>query len=217
MRIGDAVNVWVSVDINDEAVGVGQKKGGILLDVVDIEDDAREVRRDLCGTDAGKEAAFSDGETFAGEFRREMRVVEIEINAVGVLDAGGFELDLVAKVDGNTGVGGGRPVADAGDERSGRGGGDRLEMRCGLGMRERATDASERSSEEDAAERVCTAGAHADNSLGLRAAWEMLIERRVFSRVPVQPCETKAKALNAKDAKFKRNVRNGKQRQKQKL
>ena len=33
--------------------------------------------------------------------------MEIEINAVGVLDAGGFELDLVAEVDGNEGVGGG--------------------------------------------------------------------------------------------------------------
>ena len=43
MKVGRAVDVWVSVDINDEAVGVGQKKGGILLDVVDIEDDACEV------------------------------------------------------------------------------------------------------------------------------------------------------------------------------
>lgn len=112
MRVGDAV------DIDDEAVGIGKKESGILLEVADVEDDAGELGRDLRGTDAGEEAAIVDRESFAGEFRREARVVEIEVNAVGIFYAGGFKLDLIAEVNSDASVRGSRPVADAGDERA---------------------------------------------------------------------------------------------------
>ena len=175
MGVGD------SVDIDNQAVGVGEQEGGILLDVVDIEDDAGELRRNLRGADAGEKAALGDEETFAGEVGGKVRVVEIEVNAVRVLDASGFKLDraggipiaesFVSEIDGDAGVSGGGPVTDACDQRDGRSGGDWLEVRRGLGERRQAADSGERRSEDDAAERICTAGAHAKDSLGLRR-WE---------------------------------------------
>ena len=123
------------------------------------------------GADAGEETTVSDGEAFAGEVCGEVRVVEIEVDAVRVLDASGFELDLASEIYGDAGVGGGGPVADAGDRRvRWQRGGDWLEV-CGLGIRSYAADAGEHRSEDDAAERDFPAGAHAEDSLGLRELW----------------------------------------------
>ena len=112
--------------------------------------------------------------------------MEIEINSVGVFDAGGFKLYLVAEVDGDTSVSRCRPVADAGDEcarsLSGRG---RLYMCGSLGMRGCSADDGERRSEKDAAERIFSAAAHADDSLGFWAVEREGIRWRVLSRVPV--------------------------------
>jgi len=162
------------VDIDNQAVGVGQEEGGILLEVVDVKDDAGEFWRDLRGADAGEEASVSDGEAFAGELGREVRVVEVEINAVRVLHTGGFELDLAAKIDGDAGVGGGRPVADAGDERERRGSGDGFKMRRGLSVRGCSADSGERRSEEDAAslaEHKFVQRTHTADSLGIDVLW----------------------------------------------
>jgi hypothetical protein len=156
------------MDVDDEAVGIGEEECGVLLEIVDVEDDARKARRDLRGADAGEEAV-RDGEAFAGELGCEVCVVEIKINSVRVLDASCFELNLIAEVDGDASVGGGGPVTDASDE-SGRGrGGDGLEM-SGLSRKRGAEQRREKcgggAAEEDFPVRL-----HAADSLGLWALW----------------------------------------------
>ena len=97
-------------------------------------------------------------------------------------------------------------MADAGDRCCRRDTGDGLEAWRGLGP----ADASERRSEKDAAERVWTAGAHADDSLVFGRREGMLIGRRVLSRVPVLRGKTgkdKSKSFERKGARRKAKQR----------
>jgi len=104
-----------AVDVDDETVRIRQKEGRVLGDVVDVKNDAGDVGCGLRDTDALEKAFVGDGEGFADKVAGEMGAVEIEEDAVGRRDAGGFVLNLVAEIDGDAGVGGGGPVADAGD------------------------------------------------------------------------------------------------------
>ena len=53
-----------------------------------------------------QEAIVGDGEALADQFLRETGVVEVEVNAIRVRDACGFEGDIVTEIDGDAGVSG---------------------------------------------------------------------------------------------------------------
>jgi hypothetical protein len=106
-----------AVHIDDEAGRILQEEGGVVADAVDVEHDAGGVGGGLRGADAGEEAVVGDFDGAAGELGREVGSVEVEEDAIGIGDTRCLIADFLLEVDGDAGVVGRGPVADAGDER----------------------------------------------------------------------------------------------------
>ena len=92
------------MDIDDQPIRVRQQECRVLCNLMHIQHDARNVIGKLRGPNAGQEPVVGNGKTLACQFRRKMRVVQIEEDAVRVLYPRCLVLDLITKVDRNTRV-----------------------------------------------------------------------------------------------------------------
>ncbi len=84
------------VNVDHEAVGIGQQKGGIILVSAHIQHQPHDVRLVLRHAHRFQEPVVHI-ESFTRKFRAHPRFVEIEINAIGRRDAGRFVFDRVVK------------------------------------------------------------------------------------------------------------------------
>ena len=123
------------MNVDDEPPRVGKEKGGVVGNRADVEHDAGDVVGELRGADAFEEAVVDDFYRLAVQDGFQARAIEIKVDAVRVGDAGSLISDLILQVDGDAGIDGRGPMANAADQRypAGVGDGDyrvRLRLLC---------------------------------------------------------------------------------------
>ena len=104
------------MDIDDQAIGIGQQKGRVIGDVIDLKHHAHHALLKLGDAHPAQEAV-GDLKGFADQRGSQLGVVQVKEDAVGIGDAPASYFTSCSKIDGDAGVVGGGPVTDSGDQR----------------------------------------------------------------------------------------------------
>ena len=101
------------MNVDDQPRRVRQQKRVIVGEIIHFEHDPRLAWLELRNPDFLQKAVI-DIEALAHQRRRQFRVVEIEEDPIGMIDALRSELDVLLQVDGHTRIVRRRPVSNAG-------------------------------------------------------------------------------------------------------
>ena len=104
------------MDIDDQPIGIRQQEGRIVGNVVHFQHHASESALILRHPHLAQKAVVHV-EGFTHQLGRELRVVDIEEDAIGRRDTSSFVLHFRIHIDGHAGVIGCGPVPHAGNQR----------------------------------------------------------------------------------------------------